>query len=775
MEDLLKVTNIVVGIAQNLNTQDYLSFQQVNKSVYQHHLCGSKDEKMWCQRLVAMELKSNRNDVPNDVKLECYDALTIFDHVKAFTPSTAKNTFIRFYKCFQGFTNKLYYNDLANFFPERYSDPLTQAIILQNISRYNKCCINDFTFYRRLQDNLRILQELFITTILKEMEKNFESRNFETVSKFIKVLLVCHEENTAVDFFKSKNDFMSEVQLPASIFNPDTNELDQRILKGALNTLTNFLNEKIKLVDKLFGDSYPVIINYSESLIADNLSEYFNSQLNDKKDSETDITRIDSMPVLYTSLIDLFVANLTESQNGGQNYAKVVTEFINLYFEPKIVSYLDVALQKFNEDTAAKFLKFLDDTKIRQKEHNEQIYKSLRDKVSNQQLINEKNDFLTSFTKMFKISNSTKTESKEQLKLAYDLNLMTSNLMSIESLVSLDLCYKVVEQCRNCIERMCTFLAIDNIIDTVKSKCQQAFKILIFQLSENHLKPGFTKAIEILQEYNPNEIKNLQIELEGLDSQVEPLVKFTELINTGDIVLQMTSIFYKNELIQKHIIDKNKDFLNDIVQTKKNFETMLDDYVAEGLNTGINKLMDEVLFVFSTLQLPDDFNPDPKTLRKREIKPSKAAMKNVELLYNHCFLLTGATDKGTIDVFQQEVGERFFNEIVKNIKKNLISADGAIFLICDLNFYYDFIANKLKQKSIVPLFAGLKAVGQLYLVSSKDSKELGKMICDVGRFQGIFTQEEIYELVQRRTDWVRVRRDVEKVIYGLGVSDCTIL
>ena len=150
-------------------------------------------------------------------------------------------------------------------------------------------------------------------------------------------------------------------------------------------------------------------------------------------------------------------------------------------------------------------------------------------------------------------------------------------------------------------------------------------------------------------------------------------------------------------------------------------------------------------------------------------------MKIVELLSNHCFLLTGATDKGTIDVFQQEVGERFFSEVVKNIKKNLISTDGAIFLICDLNYYYDFIANKLRQKAIVPLFAGLKSVGQIYLVSGKDSKELGKMICDVGKFQGIFTQEEVYEFVQRRTDWVRVRRDVEKVMYGLGVSDCCVM
>lgn len=49
------------------------------------------------------------------------------------------------------------------------------------------------------------------------------------------------------------------------------------------------------------------------------------------------------------------------------------------------------------------------------------------------------------------------------------------------------------------------------------------------------------------------------------------------------------------------------------------------------------------------------------------------------------------------------------------------------------------------------------------------------MISDLGKFQGLFTQEEIYEFVQRRADWIRVKRDVEKVMYGLGVKDCVIM
>lgn len=98
----------------------------------------------------------------------------------------------------------------------------------------------------------------------------------------------------------------------------------------------------------------------------------------------------------------------------------------------------------------------------------------------------------------------------------------------------------------------------------------------------------------------------------------------------------------------------------------------------------------------------------------------------------------------------------------------LVAAHATTVLLNDLNYYYSFIAYKLKQKNIVPLFASLKQVGQLFLISGRDSKELGKMIADVGMFHGIFSQEDIYEFVQRRSDWARVKRDVEKAIYGLG-------
>lgn len=76
---------------------------------------------------------------------------------------------------------------------------------------------------------------------------------------------------------------------------------------------------------------------------------------------------------------------------------------------------------------------------------------------------------------------------------------------------------------------------------------------------------------------------------------------------------------------------------------------------------------------------------------------------------------------------------------------------------------------------VIPLFQSLKKVGSIYLIGGEDSKAIGKLVSDLSKFNGIFGQEEIYEFVQRRQDWPIIRRHVEKVMYGFGLGDCTIV
>ncbi|AHY78814.1 AQG_2a_G0028300.mRNA.1.CDS.1 [Saccharomyces cerevisiae] len=840
MDDLLKVPEIVTNIASYLSTVDYLSFQQVNKRVYAI-INGKNDSKYWSLKLTRMGLQQVHSNEEEEITLldenDDQNSLRIFELYKSFTAQNSKKIFVKFYRCYNSYARKLYNNNLANFFPTSYSnDPLKQTKILNFIKKYNFSNKNDIETFTRIETNFNILREIFINSVLKESELNYQSNNLAAVARFMKILLISNEESNAIEFFKSKAD------LPPSLtVLPSNDELfwaeqpreedsggstvifNSKNLDTFLNQLRDFLNEKIKLADILFKDEFPVILQFIESFIQDILLDILNNILLSyseflKENGKDSKANYECVPELYFTFIKKFDTELNDSVNAGANFRKVVRDLLNLYLEPFVVNYMNQTTRVFESFINSQLANYDTQVQDKQREQNAKIYNTLKDQTdassaSNNELpndlsiitetsktvpeadskpstihqsvhstdiSNDKLDFLSSFTKIFKFSNNENQRLKQQLQLAYNLNLISNNLQNIKSLISLDLCYKILQETSEKTDQIYKFHTIESLLPLIKLRCQEIFKILITQLNKNHVRPAFEKAILLLQKYNPNEIEQIEIKFNSLspaNTQVEPLVQFTELINIGDIILQMISIFYKNELIPKKIIDKNKDFLNDVIQLKKNFETSIDDFVAEGLNIGINKLMDEISFVFKTLQLPDDYNPPPPSRNSpiRDIKPTKCAIRVVELLSNHCFLLTGATDKGTIDVYQQEIGERFFNEIVKHLKKCFISTEGAIWLICDLNYFYDFIANKLKQKNVVPYFVGLKSIGQLYIISGKDSKELGKLISDLGKFNGIFTQEEIYEFVQRRSDWVRVRKDVEKVMYGLGIRDCCIM
>jgi recyclin-1 len=160
-------------------------------------------------------------------------------------------------------------------------------------------------------------------------------------------------------------------------------------------------------------------------------------------------------------------------------------------------------------------------------------------------------------------------------------------------------------------------------------------------------------------------------------------VTFLELVNVGDLIQQMIDVFYAQELVAAKLIDPD-DFLSLAIKEKKRFEQMLDERVAAGLNKGIDVLMDEVEFICSTLQSPEDFNPpmmvDGK-IKVMDVGPSQAAIKVVEIVEAHVGMLVGSTDKTVLDVFNQEVGARLFSVICKHIKRQRISVDGSIKLI----------------------------------------------------------------------------------------------
>jgi recyclin-1 len=348
--------------------------------------------------------------------------------------------------------------------------------------------------------------------------------------------------------------------------------------------------------------------------------------------------------------------------------------------------------------------------------------------------------------------------------------------------------------------------------DSAKAQCEAIFVKLLEILGTRHVKHGFDRAVGHLGEYNPREVRRFREQSHAGELSatahvgVEPLVTFLELVNLGDLIQQMVDVFFAQELIATKLTDRD-DFLNPAVKEKKKFEQMLDERVAAGLNKGIDVLMDEVEYICATVQLPTDFNPEAAKDGSKnssslasagviDIGPSSAAKQVVDVVSGHTAMLVGSTDKNMLDVFTQEVGLRLFGVLCKHFKRQRISVDGAIKLICDINHYSSFVAT-LRQKPLQPYYQALREMSQIYLVhidppsayfgsnakgkrgsllssqktpTALQAKELATIIADSQRYHGIFPTEEVYEFAQRRADWYLVKGDVERAMYGVGCS-----
>ncbi|KAK3117672.1 F-box protein: endocytic membrane traffic, recycling ReCYcling 1 [Teratosphaeriaceae sp. CCFEE 6253] len=408
---------------------------------------------------------------------------------------------------------------------------------------------------------------------------------------------------------------------------------------------------------------------------------------------------------------------------------------------------------------------------------------------------------------------STPTPEAPTTELAAKAAIMNSRLEGIKSLFSIEVALNLTHLAKASIERAATMVRMGGSHgEEAKEQCEVIFITLMAILGDRHVRHGFDKAVGHLSTYDPKQVRDFRAKTaagEDAPAQVigvEPLVTFLELVNVGDLIQQMLDVFYTQELVATKLVDRD-DFLDPAVKEKKRFEQMLDERVAAGLNKGIDVLMDEVEFIMASTQRATDFHPELVKTEKRnggsnyaglmDIGPSATATSVVDMVSSHTSMLVGSTDKNMLDVFTQEVGQRLFGVLCKHIKRQRISADGAIKLISDINHYSAFVSS-LRQKPLLPYFQALRELGQIYLVqidppgayfsantkgkrgsvlfSSKlsttaaQAKELAAIIADAQRYCGIFPTEEVYEFAERRADWYLVKGDVERQMYGVGCA-----
>lgn len=498
-----------------------------------------------------------------------------------------------------------------------------------------------------------------------------------------------------------------------------------------------------------------------------------------------------AVPYIHSKLISMLQELKypeTMAESGGQqvkiDYVSLSCEFVNFYYEPYLLEFSE-QLPKQCHKALEYMVQTWESSKLEDQRKMEQRILSMVDDSDERK--KKTFDILSTFTNIFTFKAKDNEQHKETenerkvSKMAANLEILQSNVESIKSLVSVDLTVLILQHVKNTYDLLIDltkYSTTEELNKQLYSICSDIFIDMLTIIIDEHVNPGFAEALNTLRNYDPTEFKG---ELKSDSAAVAPLTNFTELVNVGDLILQMVGVFYQRELVTSGIVKsktgKYRDFLS-MTQCEKEiakFETILDTYVADGLDISIGVIMNEVNFSI----LENNVDATTYTLKRNNRDgPSEWVCKVVNILDTHFRLLEKSIDKGIMDVFKQEIGERFVAEFIKLLTKRVaINEIGAFQFITDVNYLYDFF-QKSRMKSTVAYFVAFKQISQMFLVDcsedKKQCKELGKLVIEIGRENGMFTPEEVYQFVSRRADWPRIKRSVDKIMYGFTPEDCVI-
>ncbi|CCM05375.1 uncharacterized protein FIBRA_07591 [Fibroporia radiculosa] len=330
----------------------------------------------------------------------------------------------------------------------------------------------------------------------------------------------------------------------------------------------------------------------------------------------------------------------------------------------------------------------------------------------------------------------------------------------LDLLLSLDVALELIHADRESLKRAETFSDYPGQYGhRVRDTIEEIFVLLLQTLTDRHIRSGFESATQRMKSYRPAEHEESR--------SVAPLLQFFELVHIGDTIQSMVQVYFDKELAPH--IDRT-DFLNSVVREKKRFEDALDDCVAAGLNAGTDALMNQIEHIIVKLtKLREYYPPEDAPM---ELGPTQGCMEVIQCLKMHCQLLKGSTSKEVLEVFYQEIGIRLIAILQKHLKRQIISLNGGFQVIADLNAYHSFIST-LKVSNITAEFSYLKMLGHVFIV--EDAKDLAQIVRDVTRYGGAYRPEDVYEFIQRRADWKKIEKTVDKTMYNLSFKDdCTV-
>lgn len=613
-----------------------------------------------------------------------------------------------------------FYNDIASsgasttgLLFQRYQDPQHQAQILSELQAFAECDETDGWAGRvaRLQETV----SMFETAALKEFRQGYETGDIDgAMRKFSHVLCTLNGGASAVELFIHHNHLVtrkSEFARVADCIDPLTNRVKLQHTQVFFTRLSVAYNEEVTIINRVFPPSTKVATPFVEKVGQDVLYPFLTAVFDElhRTNIESYLNAVSVTFAQCQNLIDC----LLPIQNAPASFDGFLDTVVSNVYEPHIELYLTEELDHFRKQSEAAVADW-------DRQLSEQAASTESFLMSNVNRQADKRDFLSSFKKVImapvsilpSFSGNKSSENKAaQDALASDPStalkspsrfstiaspapvtlteaptselsakaaVMKSKMEGIRSLFSIEVALGLVHSAKSSLERAAQFVKIGGETGTAaKTKCQAIFVSLLQILGHGHVIVGFNRAVDHLSNYRPRE------QGERDQSGVEPLVTFLELVNVGDLILQMVDVFYEQELVGSKLTDRN-DFIDPAVKAKKKFEQMLDERVAKGLGKGIDVLMEEVDYILATRQLATDFNPGISSDPYRQtmnVGVTEAASAVIDVVSSHTQMLVGSTDKSTLDVFNQEVGQRLFAALCKHLKRQRISVEGSLRLI----------------------------------------------------------------------------------------------
>ncbi|BFZ63451.1 F-box protein: endocytic membrane traffic, recycling ReCYcling 1 [Saitoella coloradoensis] len=723
--------------------------------------------------------------------------LTVFEGVRSVR-GYARVEFARIYEALAPL-----YNDLAN--ASDHTEPLVfrmfrtpeeQAMMINILQKFGRSrSVRDWS---KKETKIAAMIDLFESAALQEFEGGYDARDVDgRMKRYANVLTELNGGASCVQLFIQKNPLMYEIpETPTDCFVGELLNLEPMSL--FITRLINELNIQSDVVNRTFPESLNVMLTFAERVIQDVVADYTARLIEEahQKDTETFLKAVCGS---FQQCLRI-PASLTEIKGSKGTLKEDTEKAINAMFEVHVDLYLVEELNFVRNKCEAEV-----ESWERKVAEDAEAHESML--LSGVSRAEDKKNFLTSFKKVLlmpvsvipfpsttaKVTPTTTARPSDELsraaqtaqasaaisrtgtpapatlpttELAAQSAILSARLEGIRGLFSLEVALQLLHLCKSSLERAEPFLSMGGqLSEEVREQCEAIFVTLIQHLGKRHIKNGFDQAVEHLSRYQPSQGSDV-------GTSVEPLVIFLELVHVGDLIQQMVDVFFEQEMTR--LVDRN-DFLNPAVKEKKRFEQLIDERVAAGLSKGIDVLMNQVEYILHERQSRRDYNPLPASVtgeRDPGLGPTRAAKEAVECLTTHTKLLVGSTDKSVLDVFFQEVGVRLFGSLCKHLKKQTVNVEGGIKLISDLNHYHAF-ATSLRQKVIMPYFTALKELGHVFIIGTSDAKAIGTLCSDVARYGGVFRAEEVYEFVQCRADWLKVKRDVDKILFG-AMNDCCV-